>query len=221
LLNQGCGEGGRTAYRTPARYVFFLFFLCISPRRFTTKPRVNPSPTARQRVNPVPSVCGGGGGCAGGGVLLGAVLALSWCGKVSVRGILIIIGARTLLPAASAHKQLSLQFLEFWLFSFRFISVSSYYCITSPFWSATQIGATYGGLFGMPACEQAMGCVVCDTPELWCGAAGLCARVRACAGATESLHTYIRLTAPSCVLCLCSLCIVLLYAVCQVYTYTI
>jgi len=32
---------------------------------------------------------------------------------------------------------------------------------------------------------------VCDTPELWCGAAGLCARVRACAGAAESLHTYI------------------------------
>ena len=30
-----------------------------------------------------------------------------------------------------------------------------------------------------------------DRPELWRGAAGLCARVRACAGATESLHTYI------------------------------
>ena len=35
------------------------------------------------------------------------------------------------------------------------------------------------------------GCGVCHTPELWCGAAGLCARVRACAGAAESLHTYI------------------------------
>ena len=34
-------------------------------------------------------------------------------------------------------------------------------------------------------------CGVCDTPELWCGAAGLCARVCACAGAAESLHTYI------------------------------
>jgi len=45
----------------------------------------------------------------------------------------------------------------------------------------------------MPACGQAVGCGVCDTPELWCGAAGLCARVRACAGAAESLyiHTYI------------------------------
>jgi len=44
----------------------------------------------------------------------------------------------------------------------------------------------------MPACGQAGGCGVCDTPELWCGAAGLlCARVRACAGAAESLHTYI------------------------------
>ena len=30
-------------------------------------------------------------------------------------------------------------------------------------------------------------------PELWCGAAGLCARVRACAGAAESLHTYIHI----------------------------
>jgi len=43
----------------------------------------------------------------------------------------------------------------------------------------------------MPACGQAVGCGVCDTPELWCGVAGLCARVRACAGAAESLHTYI------------------------------
>jgi len=43
----------------------------------------------------------------------------------------------------------------------------------------------------MPACGQAVGCGVCDTPEIWCGAAGLCARVRACAGAAESSHTYI------------------------------
>ena len=34
-------------------------------------------------------------------------------------------------------------------------------------------------------------CGVCDTPELWRGAAGLCACVRACAGAAESSHTYI------------------------------
>ena len=54
----------------------------------------------------------------------------------------------------------------------------------------TQTRATYGGLCGMPACGQAMGCDVCDTPELWRGAAGLCARVRTCAGAAESLHTY-------------------------------
>jgi len=39
----------------------------------------------------VPRVCGGGSGCAGGGVPLGAVLALSWCGKVSLGGILIIL----------------------------------------------------------------------------------------------------------------------------------
>jgi len=34
----------------------------------------------------------------------------------------------------------------------------------------------------------------CGTPELWRDAAGLCARVRACAGAsaTESLPTYMR-----------------------------
>jgi len=43
----------------------------------------------------------------------------------------------------------------------------------------------------MPACGQAVGCGVCDTPELWRGAAGLCTRVRACAGAAESLHIYI------------------------------
>jgi len=35
----------------------------------------------------VPRVCGGGGGCAGGGVPLGAVPALSWCGEVSLGGI--------------------------------------------------------------------------------------------------------------------------------------
>jgi len=39
----------------------------------------------------VPRVCGDGGGCAGGGVPLGAVLVLSWCGEVSLGGILIII----------------------------------------------------------------------------------------------------------------------------------
>jgi len=39
--------------------------------------------------------------------------------------------------------------------------------------------ATYGGLCGMPACRQAVGCGVCDTPELWRGAAGLCVRVYA------------------------------------------
>jgi len=31
-------------------------------------------------------VCGRGGGCAGGGVPLGAVLVLSWCGEVSLGG---------------------------------------------------------------------------------------------------------------------------------------
>jgi len=39
----------------------------------------------------VPRVCGGGGGCAGGGVPLEAVLALSWWGKVSIGDIHIII----------------------------------------------------------------------------------------------------------------------------------
>jgi len=36
-------------------------------------------------------VCGGGGGYAGGGVPLGAVRALSWCGEVFLGGIHIII----------------------------------------------------------------------------------------------------------------------------------
>jgi len=35
-----------------------------------------------------------------------------------------------------------------------------------------------------------VGCGVCDTPELWRGAAGLCARVRVCAGAAECICTY-------------------------------
>jgi len=48
---------------------------------------------------------------------------------------------------------------------------------------------------GMPACGQAVGCGVCDTRELWHDAAGLCARVRACAGAAESVRTYIYTTA--------------------------
>jgi len=39
----------------------------------------------------VSRVCGGGGGCADGGVPLGAVLVLSWCGEVSLGGVLIII----------------------------------------------------------------------------------------------------------------------------------
>jgi len=37
--------------------------------------------------NCVPRVCGGSGGCAGGGVPLGAVLVLSWWGEVSFGGI--------------------------------------------------------------------------------------------------------------------------------------
>jgi len=34
----------------------------------------------------VPRVCGGGGGCAGGGVPSGAVPVLSWCGEASLGG---------------------------------------------------------------------------------------------------------------------------------------
>jgi len=45
------------------------------------------------------------------------------------------------------------------------------------------------GKLTISICTQT--CGVCDTPELWCGAAGLCACVRACAGAAESLHAYI------------------------------
>ena len=60
-----------------------------------------------------------------------------------------------------------------------------------PLWSATQTRATDAGLCGMPACGQAVGCGVCDTSELWRGAAGLCACICACAGGAESLRTYI------------------------------
>jgi len=37
----------------------------------------------------VPPVCGGGGGCAGGGFPLGDVPALSWCGEVILGGVYI------------------------------------------------------------------------------------------------------------------------------------
>jgi len=41
-------------------------------------------------VDRVSHVCGGGSGCAGGGVPLGAMLVLSCFGKVSLGGILIL-----------------------------------------------------------------------------------------------------------------------------------
>jgi len=44
----------------------------------------------------VPRICGGGGGCAGGGVPLGAVPVLSWCGEVS-------LGSK---QSSSTHTQL-------------------------------------------------------------------------------------------------------------------
>jgi len=66
-----------------------------------------------------------------------------------------------------------------------------------PFWSATQTMATYncGGLCGMPACGQAVGCGICDTPELWRGAAGLRAHVhaRVLVPPNLCLHTYIHI----------------------------
>ena len=86
---------------------------CVRARGWT-RGRVNPAPRrildptlfkgrARGRLSGVGAlwdcvlrVYGSGGGCAGGGVPLGAVLALSWCGEVSLGGILSIIGrART------------------------------------------------------------------------------------------------------------------------------
>jgi len=52
--------------------------------------RVNPGITV-PRANPLTLTYVGEGGCAGGGVTLGAVPALSWCGEVSLGGIRIII----------------------------------------------------------------------------------------------------------------------------------
>jgi len=48
----------------------------------------------------------------------------------------------------------------------------------------------------MPACGQAVGCGVCDTPEFWCGAARACVRVYARVLVPPNLyiHTYIGLT---------------------------
>ena len=45
----------------------------------------------------------GGGGCAGGGVPLGAVPALSWCGEVSLGGKHIIILNPPLVFSACGH----------------------------------------------------------------------------------------------------------------------
>ena len=61
----------------------------------STDPRPGPSFAGEHRPltgvgalwDCVPRVCGGGGGCAGGGVPLGAVPVLSWCGEVFLRGI--------------------------------------------------------------------------------------------------------------------------------------
>jgi len=47
--------------------------------------------------------CGGGGGCADGGVRRGAVPALSWCGEVSLGGRHIIIESGTCELARHSH----------------------------------------------------------------------------------------------------------------------
>jgi len=60
----------------------------------------------------VPRVCDGGGGCAGGGVPLGAVPALSWCGEVSLGGKHIIIGYPTLARSVYALWPGPLQFIS-------------------------------------------------------------------------------------------------------------
>ena len=54
----------------------------------------------------------------------------------------------------------------------------------------------YSGLCGMPAFGHAVGCDVCDTPEpeLWRGAAGLCARVRARVLVPPNLYIHIHTT---------------------------
>ena len=55
------------------------------------------------RCGTVFPVSGGGrGGCPGGGVPLRAVLVLSWCGEVSLGGILIIIIASVVVGAVPA-----------------------------------------------------------------------------------------------------------------------
>jgi len=48
------------------------------------------------------------------------------------------------------------------------------------------------GIMPVPADKPyvAVGCGVCDTPELWRGAAGLCTCTRVCWCPAESLHSY-------------------------------
>jgi len=100
-----------------------------------------------------------------------------------LRGLALAAGA---IPPAMAR-------VEAWFVNRR-MPLPCYYVTTLKFLKQNfRDDSTYGGLCGMPACGQAVGCGVCDTPELWCGAAGLCARVCACAGAAECLHTYINI----------------------------
>jgi len=51
----------------------------------------------------VPRVCGGGAGCAGGGVPLETVLALSWFEEVSLGGVCIVKGMSLALCIVASY----------------------------------------------------------------------------------------------------------------------
>ena len=68
-------------------------------------------------------------------------------------------------------------------------------CVESTLVHGVIVKNVYAALVCLSA-DKPWDCGVCDTPGLWRGAAGLCARVRAWAGAAESLHTYICLEQP-------------------------
>jgi len=66
-------------------------------------------------------------------------------------------------------------------------------CTESKSVSATQtLGLPTVVCLGVPVCGQAVECGVCDTPELWHGAVGLCARVLV--PLNIHMHTYIQIS---------------------------
>ena len=79
--------GPRALVFNPGALVFNPGALVFNPGALEFRPNALVVAPALLVWDCVPRVCRGGGGCAGGGVPLGAVPVLSWCGEVSPGGI--------------------------------------------------------------------------------------------------------------------------------------